>query len=78
MNLIAAVDRNWAIGNKGGLLARIPEDMQFFREKTVGRAVIMGRRTLESLPGGEAPSRPYQYCPDQKEGLWQGRDTCGT
>lgn len=51
MNLIAAADRNWAIGNKGRLLAKIPEDMQFFREKTVGGAVIMGRKTLESLPG---------------------------
>lgn len=52
MNLIAAVDKNWAIGNKGGLLARIPEDMQFFRTTTTGGTVIMGRKTLESLPGG--------------------------
>lgn len=50
MNLIAAVDRNWAIGCKNELLNSIPEDMQFFRKKTTGNIVVMGRRTLESFP----------------------------
>lgn len=50
MNLIAAVDRNWAIGYKNGLLVRIPEDQKWFRETTTGKAVIMGRKTLESFP----------------------------
>lgn len=50
MNLIAAVDRNWAIGYKNELLVRIPEDQKWFREKTTGKAVIMGRKTLESFP----------------------------
>ena len=50
MNLIAAVDRNWAIGYKNELLVRIPEDQKWFRETTTGKAVIMGRKTLESLP----------------------------
>ena len=52
MKLIAAVDNNWAIGNNGGLLVSIPEDMKFFRETTTGRVVVMGRKTLESFPGG--------------------------
>lgn len=52
MNLIVCVDKNWAIGKKGKLLASIRDDMEFFREKTLGGAVIMGRKTLESLPGG--------------------------
>lgn len=52
MNLIAAVDKNWAIGLNNKLLASIPEDMKFFRETTTGRVVVMGRRTLESFPGG--------------------------
>lgn len=50
MNLIAAVDKNWGIGYKNGLLVRIPEDQKWFRETTMGKAVIMGRRTLESFP----------------------------
>lgn len=51
MNLIVAVDRNWSIGYKNGLLVRIPEDQKRFREITTGKAVIMGRRTLETFPG---------------------------
>ncbi len=53
MKLIVAVDRNWAIGKDGGLLVSIPEDMKFFRETTKGATVIMGRKTLESFPGGK-------------------------
>lgn len=52
MNLIANVDRNWAIGKDNRLLVRIPDDMKFFREVTMGKAVVMGRKTLESFPGG--------------------------
>lgn len=52
MNLIAAVDQNWAIGNKNELLVRIPADQKFFRETTTGKVVVMGRKTLESFPNG--------------------------
>lgn len=52
MNLIAAVDQNWAIGNKNELLVRIPADQKFFRETTNGKVVVMGRKTLESFPNG--------------------------
>ena len=53
MNLIVAVDRNWGIGKNGRLLVSIPEDQRLFREETLGKVVIMGRKTLESLPGGK-------------------------
>ena len=52
MNCIAAVDNNWAIGNKNQLLVRIPADQKFFRETTTGKVVVMGRKTLESFPNG--------------------------
>ena len=52
MNAIAAVDANWAIGNKNRILTSIPADMKFFREKTMGHVVVMGRKTLESFPNG--------------------------
>lgn len=52
MNLIVAVDKNWAIGNNNQLLVRIPADMKFFRETTTGKVVVMGRKTLESFPNG--------------------------
>ncbi len=53
MNLIVAVDNNWAIGYQNKLLVRIPADQRFFREETTNKAVIMGRKTLESIPGGQ-------------------------
>ena len=52
MNLIVAVDKNWAIGLNGDLLVSIPQDMKFFRETTKGKVVAMGRKTLESFPNG--------------------------
>ena len=50
MNIIVAVDKNWAIGFENKLLNSIPEDMKFFRETTTGKVVVMGRKTLESFP----------------------------
>ena len=53
MNLIVAVDKNWANGKENKLLVSIPADMKFFRETTGGKVVVMGRKTLESFPGGK-------------------------
>ena len=50
MNLIAAVDLNWGIGYNCELLEKIPEDMKKFKEKTLGKVIVMGRTTFESLP----------------------------
>lgn len=52
MNVIAAIDKNWAIGLGNRLLVSIPQDMKFFRETTKGKVVAMGRKTLESFPNG--------------------------
>ncbi len=52
MKFIAAVDENWGIGLENNLLISIPDDMKFFRETTKNSVVIMGRKTLESFPGG--------------------------
>ncbi len=48
--LIAAVGRNGEIGRDNALLWRLPEDMAYFKQTTLGRPVIMGRKTWESLP----------------------------
>lgn len=52
MNLIACVDKNWAIGNKGELLVSIPSDKKLFKKLTDGKVVIGGRKTMEAIPGG--------------------------
>ncbi len=53
MNIIVAADRNWAIGNKGRLLVSIPADQALFRQETTGKVIVMGRKTLQSLSGGQ-------------------------
>lgn len=58
MKAIVAVDKNWGIGYKGNLLIHIPEDLKYFKRMTKNNVVVMGRKTLESLPG--AKPLPYR------------------
>ena len=53
MQAIVAVDLNFAIGLKGQMLYHLPEDLKFFARTTKGKVLVMGRGTLESLPGGQ-------------------------
>lgn len=57
MNVIVAVDENYAIGYKNNLLARLPHDMKRFRALTSGNIVVMGRNTYFSLPSRPLPQR---------------------
>lgn len=58
MQAIVAVSRSWGIGKDGQLLFRISADLQRFRALTTGHTVVMGRKTLQSLPGGRGlPNR---------------------
>lgn len=60
LKLIASVDENWGIGLGQSLLFHIPEDLQWFKSHTVGKTVLLGRKTLESLPGGKPlPNRKH-------------------
>ena len=52
MNAIVVVDRNWAIGRDNNLLFSLPTDMKRFRSLTTGGTVILGRKTLDTFPGG--------------------------
>lgn len=52
MKAIVAVDQNWGIGKSGQLLMHLPGDLKYFKEKTMGKTIIVGRKTLESFPGG--------------------------
>ncbi|MDI9605210.1 MAG: dihydrofolate reductase [Bacteroidota bacterium] len=55
--IIVAVDEQNGIGRKGGLLCHLPADLKHFKEITTGHAIIMGRKTYESLPKGALPNR---------------------
>ncbi len=55
LSLIAALARNRGIGKNQHLLWRLPEDMRYFKNKTLGKPVIMGRKTWESLPAAFRP-----------------------
>ena len=52
MNVIVAVDRNWAIGKDGDQLVYLSEDLKHFKALTTGHTVILGRKTLATFPGG--------------------------
>lgn len=53
MRAIFHADNKWGIGKQNNLMFSLPKDMQFFRETTRGKIVVMGRNTLLSLPGGK-------------------------
>ncbi|MBR3847754.1 MAG: dihydrofolate reductase [Oscillospiraceae bacterium] len=78
MNLIVAVDRGWGIGKDGGLLYSIPEDMKFFRTMTAGKTVIMGRATLESLPGGRPLPKRRNIILSRTLSEVEGAEVCKT
>lgn len=67
MNLIVAVDREWGIGNKGKLLARVWGDLQNFRKLTEGKVVIYGYNTLATFPKGKALKKRANILLTRKE-----------
>lgn len=57
ITIIAAVAKGGAIGRKGDLLFHISADLKRFKSITMGKPVIMGRKTFESFPNGALPGR---------------------
>ena len=75
MQAIVAVSQSWGIGKDGRLLFRLSADLRRFKALTTGRTVVMGRKTLQSLPGGKGLpnrrnlvlSRRMDYAPENAE-----------
>lgn len=68
MNLIVAVDNKWGIGKNSHLLADLPGEMKYFKEHTTGATVVMGRKTLESIPGKKGlPNRTNYVLTSQED-----------
>ncbi len=57
ISIIAALDKNNAIGYKNNLLCYLPADLKHFKQLTTGHTIVMGRKTFESLPKGALPKR---------------------
>ncbi len=56
ISLLLAMDRNHVIGLNNDLPWRLPKDLRFFKEKTTGNTIVMGRKTYDSM-GGALPNR---------------------
>ena len=75
MQAIVAVSQSWGIGKDGRLLFRLSAGLRRFKALTTGRTVVMGRKTLQSLPGGKGLpnrrnlvlSRRMDYAPENAE-----------
>ena len=79
MKLIVAVSENWGIGKDNGLLFNIPKDMKFFRETTMGKTVILGRKNLESFPGAKPlPKRTNIILTKNKDFAVEGAVVCNS
>lgn len=72
LSIIAAIGQNYELGKGGGLCFRLKGDMRFFRETTMGHAVIMGRKTFASLPGGALKGRTNYVVTRRPETLPDG------
>lgn len=66
LSAIAAMAKNRVIGKNGDLPWKIPEDFKFFKDKTSGHIMIMGRKTFDSL-GGPLPNRLHVVITRQKD-----------
>lgn len=68
MNAIVVVDKNWNIGRNNDLLVHLPTDLKYFKEKTTGKVIVIGRKTLESFPNQKPlPNRKNIVLTNNKE-----------
>ena len=77
MKAILSADANWGIGKDNQLLVRISEDMKFFREMTIGKVVVMGKKTFISLPNGPLKDRVNIVLSSDKNFAPPGAVVCG-
>ena len=78
MNAIVSVTRDWAIGLEGALVVSNREDMRRFVRLTMGGTVVMGRKTLESFPGGPLKGRRNVVISRGGHALPEGCECVGT
>lgn len=75
ISLIAAISQNFAIGKDNDLLYYLPNDLKRFKKITSGHTIIMGRKTLESLPNGPLPNRKNIVITSDTSKTFEGCET---
>jgi dihydrofolate reductase len=75
ISYVVAVARNGVIGRDGGLPWHIPADLRRFKEITMGKPVVMGRKTWESLPKKPLPGRRNIVITRQRDFAAPGAET---
>jgi dihydrofolate reductase len=76
ITLIAALSDNNCIGENNCIPWHVPEDFEFFKNYTMGKPVVMGRKTWESLPKKPLPGRPNYVISRQQEQQFCGAILC--
>ena len=77
MNAILVVEENWKIGRDGGLLVHLSGELKYFKERTYGKTIVIGRKTLESFPGKKPlPGRKNIVLTKQKDYSAEGCSIC--
>jgi dihydrofolate reductase len=78
ISLVVAVSKNGVIGRDGGLPWHISSDLKRFKEITMGKPIIMGRKTWESLPKKPLPGRRNIVLTKKIKDLGEGAEIVGT
>lgn len=73
--IIVAIAQNFAIGKNNDLLFHLPSDLKRFKKITSGHAVLMGKKTLFSLPNGPLPNRRNIVITDIPGETFEGCET---
>ena len=77
MKAIVIVDRKLGMGVDGGLQFRLPDDLKYFAQQTRDKILVMGRATLEAMPGGQPlPYRRNIVLTRQKDYQVAGAEVC--
>ncbi len=74
INIIAVIDRNRALGKQGKLLCHLPRDLEYFKRNTLHQAILMGRKTFESI-GRALPGRENLVLTHKKNAIFSGCTT---
>jgi len=72
ISIIVAIASNWAIGRNNDLLWHISNDLKRFKRYTQGHYVILGKKTLQSLPGGPLKNRRHIVITDVPGEVFSG------